>query len=142
MTFEFLSFWFAAPEILGETRLHQLEKYIESGIRTGIRHWENLATIVSLSFATVWMIAVVFLMFQSFFAGNEPVNPLSSRDMLLTLYFPLFFFAILAGLFRYSIGPRLLRILADNSRLRRRSLIVGAFLFIFGFLLQMIGTIQ
>ena len=199
---EFLSFWLAAPEILGEERLRKLERRVERGImklpmmllmavalvlavvimKTTTQYlpdywefWKALAgnrtlrvvilivgievTALGLATAFDWMLSV----------AKEP-KPRFLRIVMLTLL-TLFVAAMwlwtgwesavgmvagLAGaglMFAVATGVTILewelrkRValpfvlkLADDQRIRQRSLAVGAVLFVVGFLLQLIAT--
>ena len=206
---EFLSFWFAAPEILGEKRLRALERRVEREVRglpsmVGI---SMLAATVAV-FVVVWVLEqgpsssrgdIVFgvLMF-ALIVGLLPrvwrdlveafdflmkLSSLERRrvtvivlavlpvagvvsvallrlglqwermgemprwlDMLIWLSFCVLLGAAftlgtqLALILQDKVVQPLLRVLADDKRIRQRSLAVGAVLFVVGFLLQLAAT--
>jgi hypothetical protein len=240
---EFLSFWFAAPEILGEERLRALERRVERGIRVlpSVIEFVSVAGVVAgvlvhvgalvdilpgslgglstlefQGFATgLWLgtvTSIVLLSSDSLVAGSKPRAIVDSLWVLFGLYQALGLAqsawraracvwlagALLAGLalvlevvvivkqpcrasvwgamavvvtgaivgltwegmrmgwgnrvlalgmatgpwymVHERIFPPLLRTLADDKRIRQRSLAVGAVLFVVGFLLQIVAT--
>jgi hypothetical protein len=131
---EFLSFWFAAPEILGVDRLRALEQELKKGIRLlpVARAWlVGLAMVVGL----VTSAAVIMV-------PSAAMGPLATRLSLLIVLA-----GLLAGLLAIEetkialqervIAP-VLQVLADdkNEHIRRRSLVVGGVLFVIAFLCQ------
>jgi len=175
---EFLSFWFAAPEILGEERLKALERRAEWGISrlpylmflpVGlVSAWAAyqagslglaLALVLALLGALASVTAVLSLVLQR--AWLERVSWVSLcllvvlETVLLAISRRAWYWGAVvllawvgtsvAGvrlavtLYNKVIAP-LLRALADDKRIRQRSLGVGAVLFVVGFLLQLIAT--
>jgi len=174
---EFLSFWFAAPEILGKRRLRAMERKVERVIRAlplallmsffwtamvvltvwfGILWgWRMLlvALAVVLAIGAVLKImlgqALLFLVLLEWelvmMVGVSwkliVESPWSSVTLLLLLVFMM---AMGGGMLVHIYGAKvvqpLLRLLADDARIRQRSLAVGAVLFVVGFLLQLIAT--
>lgn len=121
---EFLSFWFAAPEILGEERLRAIERRVEQGIRAS----------PVLLFAVAVMLYVVFVGW-AMWAGMVGAVPLATFWAALGALVGAAVILFLQGVAE-KIAPPLLRILADDTRRRQRSLAVGAVLFVFAFLCQ------
>jgi len=195
---EFLSFWFAAPEILGEERLRELERRAESVIRAlpvmmGVAvfmialglgpvvwlKWGVLMSAVSplvlkwkdVFLASLCLISMVpWVLLAVSIVSNRDVelpmmfcwlvatiayigligmfwNPGSARPWMLVLIIILMMelgVALVGGrltsiLRRKAVAP-LLRVLAEDKHIRRRSLAVGAVLFVVGFSLQLIAT--
>jgi hypothetical protein len=189
---EFLSFWFAAPEVLGEKWLLALEGRIERGLEAlrlratcgfvvpllplmwlgakALLLWERrkppakrqpLARVLGLSdevpqpeailvpIGFVGLLALALPPLLCFavltLVGAVGLLPVNWR---LTLKWTLAVFAlvltIMGGVAVLVLLTRaarpLLRALADDERIRQRSLAVGAVLFVVGFLLQLIAT--
>ena len=133
---EFLSFWFAAPDILGEERLRALERRVERGIR-------------ALPFAIgAVAAALVVVMLQEdrwvMVLTARGLNPFLAKmvvELLLGLAagVPA---GYLTSVVRDKVARPFLRILADDRYIRRRSLAVGAVLFVVGLLSQLIATLE
>jgi hypothetical protein len=118
MTLEFLSFWFAAPEILGEKRLKKYEDILEASLKTSRFYGILLAFLILVLIPTVY-----------FYFSDYGVWPLAITSGLLLIMIIFIW-----------IASKLLPILADDTRIRRRWIAIGAILFIAGFLLQMAAT--
>ncbi|MGA9350232.1 MAG: hypothetical protein WBW48_15725 [Anaerolineae bacterium] len=147
---EFLSFWLAAPEILGEERLRKLEWWAEQGIRAVgcvAPLVMALGTVMLLSMKDLWIRgaqtvthfveAIVQRVGVALSAGTLRI--LATVLMLASWVLLLWILGKLLEKF-YDAVSFLLRILADDARVRQRSLAVGAVLFVVGFLLQFIAT--
>ena len=122
---EFLSFWFAAPEILGEERLRKLERRVEKGV------------IVLPEVLFVVGVAVMFLIIIPL-TLNERIS--WSVATLMIVVVSVLVLLLLPLAMQGVVIPPLLRILADDERIRQRSLAVGAVLFVVGILLELIAT--
>ena len=174
---EFLSFWFAAPEILGKRRLRAMERKVERVIRAlplallMLFFWTAMV-VLTVWFGILWgwrmllvALAVVLaigavlkimlrqalldlvllewelVMMVGVFWKLIVESPWSSVTLLLLLVFMM---ATGGMMLVHIYGPKvvqpLLRLLADDARIRQRSLAVGAVLFVVGFLLQLIAT--
>ena len=202
---EFLSFWFAAPEILGEERLRALERRVVRGVILlpgrlflavmmipmmvilrvtleyvpGAEFWEALAgskvlrvvilvvgtevTALGCAIGFDWMLSVekepkprflriavvtlvtIFMAMLWLLTGWESVMAgiaaVAVMDLLLVFGTGT---AILVSKFqKRAVLPLVLKFvvkLADDKRIRQRSLAVGAVLFVVGFLLQIVAT--
>ena len=199
---EFLSFWLAAPEILGEERLRALERRVEKGImklpmilllavglvltvviwRTTLQYlpdywkfWEALAgnrtlrvvilivgiEVTALGLATVfdWMLSVekepkprflrivvltmltIFVVVMWLWTGWESAVAMVAALAVTDLVFAS---ATVLTILDLELRKRVVLLfvlkLADDRRIRQRSLAVGAVLFVVGFLLQFIAT--
>ena len=185
---EFLSFWLAAPEILGEERLRKLERRLEGGIRVLPLMASCVAIVVTmvLMMAVVWLVggvsseteatvvlamaAVVAAVGLEASAGRMHLVTVVAVVAVMTALLVVavavgllaawkavaFLVAVAAGvgllMVAMAVGIALvskledrvvlplLRVLADDKRIRQRSLAVGAVLFVVGFLLQLIST--
>jgi len=139
MLFEFLSFWLAAPEILGNNGLNRL-KHVLTMLIT------NLSVIV---------ISLIVLGYGLGFTLTGIIQGLNASEFgatkaeLIRYYLILFAGTALYFIFilRYrkikawidtKIAVPLIENLINNDTLRKKSLVAGATLFTFGFLIQFI----
>jgi len=129
---EFLSFWFAAPEILGEGRLRALEQRVEQGIR--VLPWVALGVMGAVGM----ILQVVFALIAKSWS-RRTANVACVVAMVATFWYCMRM-ATVVGKLRLKVVPSLLHVLADEESIRQRSLAVGAVLFVVGFLLQLIAT--
>lgn len=145
LVFDFLAFFFAAPEILGEERLKELLKHSSSFLWWFSGGLFILTIFGAASFIIIY--PILFLKFSTIFVTNysyrKSLFPASfflnwvvnNSDTLIRLSF------ISAGL---SWLPKILMKLSEtllyNERTRRTLLNLGLFLFIIGVISQFIGT--
>ena len=195
---EFLSFWLAAPEILGEERLRKLERRLERGVRWlplmiillylgltllvgkgGMRLLEELQELASMATAVVaWQVVMaasltlVMILVMIILSPGRSLRSLTNREVVVLAILWLVMLGTLVDQIRLvqrgfppeeligahlfvalgamwwialdmvqsKVVPYLLRVMADDQRIRQRSLAVGAVLFVVGFLLQLIAT--
>jgi hypothetical protein len=134
---EFLSFWFVAPELLGEERLRKLENWIENFLGFVPHVFETLESeqINSKQDALVFTLHMLFAigglyLFVRIFNDNDLPNLLKGQSLGWT---GLVVWATVYFSFMW-ITPRLasagLKLLAGNDKLRQALLILGAILFI------------
>jgi hypothetical protein len=135
----FISFWFAAPELIGEKRLRLWENKVSNGLE-GIPHFIANTMLVVLLFGAILIVPWFF---------GIPLIRLSDMN----------FFQNFAGFIVFILGlaiatwivdrlenalsipfSRILHWLADEEQTRRRSLILGAWLFVTGSILQFWAT--
>lgn len=174
MTLEFLAFWLATPEILGEERLRALERraigewpYVLRALVTTLIMvpmfkfkpkwlWEwkwELSTwllVLLAGFVLLLLLAVskgIWRVVGFLLALATTVCVLALTGwtnervwMILWLAWSIVLATILALMIEQKAAPYILRILADRKRIRQRSFVVGAVLFVVGFLLQFIAT--
>jgi hypothetical protein len=129
----FLSFWFAAPEFIGEERLRSWEQSLARGL-------------FKLPKASQWFFALIILaaivdytinFFRWFLVQPLTRLPDVPQSWILVI-------ALTSGtmlLAQVSIEPIVSR-LANDSRVRQSALLLGAVLFTISFLLQFIATFQ
>lgn len=140
MVLEFFSFWFAAPELLGEERLRRLRDSFGRGIKAlpsltaKILYW-----ILVLSLPVI--LIVVFWRRVSAYVNWSLRHPLLEEvtDLLLTVLAIAVEVYTFKFLSRYVAEPILTK-LADNNRLRQHSLVLAAVLFVVGFIFQFTAT--
>jgi hypothetical protein len=115
---EFLSFWFAAPEILGEERLRALER----GLEKGMKQLPNALGIVVAQ-------AVLAPLAEAPLAGMAVVVAAVAVAAMAAG-------VAVADKSQEKVVAPVLRVLADDERIRQRALMVGAVLFMIAFLCQ------
>ena len=143
-----LSFWFVAPELLGEARIRALEK-------SALRILPVIPWVVVLAISIgVLILDIGFICNAMGILGMEcpidiePLEPIvnwATSDYIRAIIVPLL--PLLIGVFTpwllqwlRMLTAKLLPVLIENEDVRQRSLWVGAFLFMFSFVLQMIAT--
>jgi hypothetical protein len=137
---EFLSFWFAAPEILGERRLRAIERRLEKGIEKSPLTLLWVAMVAALALMWVVTMAMCWVTLRLMLVGMTPVDVLA--NVLAVVVMALLPMCVLSAALTVAIKlqekvvPPLLRVLADDERIRQRSLVVGAVLFMIAFLCQ------
>jgi hypothetical protein len=137
MILGFLAFWFVAPEFLGEARLRSWEKSLAKLI-------EILVIVVFVSIVPLLLVISAFQRFSVLRAledGQLSIDKLGSlwqfiRPDLLGIG------GWGIGLVAVWLGGRLVSKMANDSRVRRTSLFLGAILFTLSFALQFIATFQ
>ena len=137
---EFLSFWLAAPEILGEARLRALERRVEDVVRV-------FPAVVTGVFVMVWLLTAIWRvrfdteLLMGWRVGGIRSGVIYTASLILTLIsiYLLTLYPTRRVLTENIVRPLLLK-LADDQRIRQRSLAVGAVLFVVGFLLQLLAT--
>jgi hypothetical protein len=125
LLFGFLSFWFAAPEFLGEERLRSWEQSLVSGLG-------KLKFAMLYGFLALSGIAFVVL-------GINAVRENGSVAVSVWVAGGLFLTMILVVIL-FSAMERIVSRLAHDSEVRQTSLFVGAMLFTASFVLQLIAT--
>lgn len=135
---QFAAFWFSVPELLGERRL----KAIEKGVEEGLHRWEQMGARIRQN-AALLIVALGALGLVAILLTNPGLRRLP--DMVqgivavalasLALVVGLLLEWLLTGLTR-----NVLRHLADDRLIRRRSLMIGAVLFALGTIVDFVGT--
>ena len=125
MTLEFLSFWFVAPEILGQDRLERFEGWIERPLSFVQRHPNTYGIFGAI---TGILVALIFQYF----------------DITIVNYWITFIVIVIAGgIAGYLVGFSASRVISTilseltrDERIRRRAIVIGAVMFIISFLFQ------
>lgn len=139
MLLQFLAFWFAAPELLGEKRLKSFEK----GLKILIAYLPMIAIILVISvYGLAFGIGGII---KGIHASTEGIEASSLKSYYLVLsactvlylVFILFFKRIRHWLEAKIAIPISNKLINDQS-VRRSALILGAILFTIGFLCQFI----
>lgn len=146
---EYLSFWFAAPELLGEERLSALENSLEQILQAQKEvvlprrtFWLRVGNRIIWGPRKVFQLRVVSLVAALIVAVLLPVLVLmkgaamSPGRSMIALVAGLFLIVTLVMLMEHAV-PLVLGPLADDSRLRRRVLMLGALLFTLAFAFQL-----
>lgn len=138
LTLQFISFWFAAPELLGEQTL----KRMEAGLKKLIA---KIPVIVVLLFCCGYGLTFGIMgMVRGIKAGKEGIATHEYYSFIAVLV--LSTLAYLVFIFNYKainhwletrIAQPLTQQLIHNNETRNNALIIGAFLFSVGFLLQL-----
>ena len=141
MVLQFLSFWCAAPELLGEETMKRLE--------VGMTRFVSRIPIIIVfgSMMIYGLAAGLFGVYQGLTAsrGGEPVLSMRYYFMVIGLamvvyfIFLLFYKRILAFLERRLAQPLVHRLVSDRDA-RRKALVLGASLLTVGFILQFVSA--
>ncbi|MBI1306808.1 MAG: hypothetical protein GC181_09355 [Bacteroidetes bacterium] len=137
LTLQFLAFWFAAPELLGESTM----KRLENGL---IRLVSSLPVILIAGGAIVFgvFMAIAGVRF-GLEAGREGAENLNLMFVILgvsvisTLYFALFSAKTTRWMKRKYATPLINKLIA-SEQFRKTALQLGAVLFSVGFVLQFV----
>lgn len=161
LIFDFLAFWLAAPEILGEERLKKAEIFIEHGFALILSRFQKIFKRVTgrdlpLSWNafleqerfTLRMLFIAFLMFlilvikQLFFPSNlEIVNETIILQAVINLVLGIVFSGVFTALAAILVA-RVLRWLGKGEQWRQLFILIGAAFFTMGFILQFIATLK
>jgi len=147
MILEFFSFWFAAPELLGEDRLRRLRDSFGRGVKALPSLTAKVLCGILLFGAPGILIVVYqrrvfsylswsFSHWSHLLVGNVVEEVIGIAFLFLAVAFEFFAFEFLTK----HVAKPILTKLADNNRLRQNSLVLAAILFVAGFMLQFIAT--
>jgi len=139
MLFQFISFWLAAPEIIGDKGLKRMQDMIKNLL-------SNLSVII---LSTLILGYTLYFTINGIITGMEASETGITSGELIEYYITLFVAMLIYVVFMIRIKPIKLWIdnnismplvekYIHNDRLRRNSLFGGAFLFTAGFLIQFI----
>jgi hypothetical protein len=137
----FISFWFAAPEFIGEQRLKTWEESLA-----------NLTKKLPGIFAQVggFFLLIGAIVFLGVVLGILGVN-VSEHRLMVTCIASVYVFGLVIMLFIYywvisdpleRLALRIVSVLANDRKQRQRSLFIGGGLFIISFLLQFFATFE
>ena len=139
----FLSFWFIAPEILGEERLRRIDRWFESVVKGIVETTGCLTTFIG-------MVVLGSIGYGLLFYGlvSNPPSIMEGCVEIVAIFIIVVIIAALVegGLKKLyqrvtSFAELALRRLADNSKTRQRSMILGAVIFVVGTIFQLLGTL-
>ncbi|MFT5722920.1 MAG: hypothetical protein ACI9JN_000025 [Bacteroidia bacterium] len=139
---QFFAFWFAAPELLGAQTLIRME----SGIKKLVTYIPIIVTLtIILGYGLTFIGISGYNAYQMSQTGEIYINP--------TIYFitmGLFTLLYIVFMFRYKkiksylenkVAIPLTFKLLHNNETRKNALIIGAILFTFGFVAQLIAVL-
>lgn len=142
LVFQYLAFWFAAPELLGSTTL----KRFENGLKKLI---SSLPLISLLLLMTIYAAYVLIYGLGGILLAQE--GKIEESDIyqyyiilaIITLVYMTFIFTYksVSKWMLNRISEPLIQRLIDNNESRRNALIVGAILFTLGFLMQVLSVV-
>lgn len=139
---QFLAFWFAAPELLGQATL----KRFENGLRKLITATPMILLMVVVAVFSLGFGIVGF--FKGLNASKTGMHNQEYFRFLITLGVGTLFYALFIFNFKkiksyidQHIARPLLEQLINNNQTRTTALIVGAIFFTSGFLCQFISTL-
>lgn len=136
MLMDFLAFWFAAPELLGERRLKAMEKIVVESAKGCYFSLGCLMPII------LWFLIIPWVDELLRPLRGAPTSKVLITGLILTSL-ALLLWWILSNL-SFTLVKRAMRAVvhffSDDSRTRRRALSIGAAFFVIGFILQLIST--
>jgi hypothetical protein len=132
----YCSFWFAAPEFIGQERLLLWQAHAKSFIGLMIACWGVVLAVLGFAIDVVpGTIALMKSMKANGFWRGLLLPPLTMPSLILGLF-------VLTGVALQRWGPTLVGALAVRSGWRKRSLLLAAFLFTLSCALQLASTIE
>ncbi|MBK7030658.1 MAG: hypothetical protein IPH45_16265 [Bacteroidales bacterium] len=139
MLLQFLAFWFAAPELLGDTKLKAFEKGLKNLIAA-------IPMILLILIITIFSVSsAVSGILKGMNASREGVNSSELYSYYLILLFALILYFIFVFFYKRihiwlveHLAKPLSYKLINQQSTRKSALIVGAILFTIGFLCQFI----
>lgn len=126
ITLQFLAFWLAVPELLGD-RIRRIDRFMRRILEV------TLAVPVAIALiALIW--TVMFLDLAQRFGHTFRFLTMGAVTL------PVAFLLVLA--LRRNVLDRIASDDADHTGLKRRMLVIGAFCYSIGFILQLAATIR
>jgi hypothetical protein len=141
LIFGFFSFWFAAPEFIGEKRLKEWEMRLANTARLVPQAFFALG-VVAIIVGIVAILVGVYLLRKgtnSLHDNSTLINGMMYPIGLLMAVFGVGMVAKMYPIVRRAF-LKLFTILANDEQQRQRSLFIGAVLFTASFLMQAIAT--
>jgi hypothetical protein len=123
----FVSFWLAAPELIGEERLKAWEGRLATGLL-------KLPTMLNIAIAIITVLLLGFFVWRlawsrSFFHSEPPFVLVVALDAMFVLLW-----------LSEKVLKKFVSIMAGDKGVRQASLVIGAALFTVSFLLQFAAT--
>lgn len=139
---QFVAFWFAAPELLGEATL----KRMQSGIQKLVTYIPIIITIVVIFGYGLTFIGIsgynVYKMSQTGEAVINPTKYFVAFGIFTTLYMVFIFrYKKIKVYLETKVAIPLTHKIVHNSEMRKNALIIGAILFTVGFFAQLTAVI-
>jgi uncharacterized membrane protein YgdD (TMEM256/DUF423 family) len=142
-----LSFWLAAPELLGEDRLRRADERLRNTVLLLKRRYKKLHSVHSfwawflfiflpvMTIVGVIVSVTSLLMFGSLSLGQSRVRtvPPSTR-------FIFFGIGVVTALLALFAGRAVARAFRDSAAFRKRALVTGGVLFLIGWIVQLAAT--
>jgi len=125
----FFSFWLAAPEFIGEARLRSWELSLAKGLL-------KVPTVLNVIWLLIIQAIVGVYIWKVWHTGS-----LFSRSNK-----PPFVLVVILDIVLFTLSfsekriPRLVAVMANDSKIRQRSFFIGAVLFTLSFLMQLLAT--
>ena len=142
LTFQFLAFWFAAPELLGATTL----KRFEVGLKKFILFLPMFTVILVV--LTYGITSIGIGLFKTIKSQTEGVDESEIYNYYLglgigTVFYIVFliFYKRIKNWLTIKLAEPLAKKLIEDNQTRSIALIIGAVLFTLGFVAQLVGLI-
>ncbi|MBE0669124.1 MAG: hypothetical protein IH588_00925 [Anaerolineales bacterium] len=137
---DFLAFFLAAPELLGENGMRKVQKYLRVIMisLSFILFFISLLGAISLLF--LWILIPVLMIISTAASLAFPtINTSLSTDNIITIFL---LFGLIGALLSWMPSKLMKTVegLSNDGRFRRQLLNIGVLLFIVGSLAQIIGT--
>ena len=155
MVLGFASFWFAAPELIGEERLKKWEERLEAGVARFPLAAKGCVFVVTACVVGPFLSYFAAILLAAFLRPQEAaaVGP-GKYDYVKEWHVVVGAVATFLGIgggvqafggdvehwARERVAVPLLRRLADDDAVRRRWLVAGIWMFTLGFLLQFVAS--
>lgn len=142
LTLQFLSFWFAAPELLGQSTMQRFEKGLKKLVSA-------IPLLVILIFVLSYALATAGYGIYKGLKGaehgleeNELMNYFITMGVVFSFYFVFLFFAKrIRKMLEDRVATPLIDKLINQGEVRKQALIIGAILFSIGFFMQAVSII-
>ena len=142
LIFQFISFWFAAPELLGSSTLKRFESFLHKLIAKAPL---IILIAIILSYGLTFFISGIYKAYQSQTTGiskSEMYNYFIILGIGTFLYILLMiFYKRIKTWLDVKFATPLLKNLIENNHARSIALIIGAILFTLGFIMQLVALL-
>ena len=143
LVLQFLAFWLAAPELLGESTLKRLQKGLEQFLSSMP---VLLLGLIMMAYGGWFGVRGAYLGYQGSQSGDVTYEEMVDYYVVLgvctLIYFVLVFsYKRIRRFLTARVAQPLIHQLIHQQNLRKQALAVGAILFTLGFLLQVAATI-
>lgn len=140
---QFVAFWFAAPELLGESTL----KRMQTGIQKLVTWIPIIVTLVVVLGYGVTFISIsaynAYKMSQSGELAIDPTKYFVAMGIFTTLYMVFMFrYKKIKAYLENQVAIPLTHKLLNSNETRKNALIIGALLFTIGFIAQLIAVLM
>lgn len=137
LTFQFVAFWFAAPELLGENALKRMQAGIQKLV-TWIPILFTLLVVLGYGFTFVGIsLYNTYKMAQTGEVFIDPTKYFVSLGVFTSIYMVFIFrYKKISKWLENNVAIPLTDKILNSSTTRKNALVVGAILFTLGFLIQ------